>query len=70
VSRPDPAWTAPDGSVKSPCVQVCRMSLQGWCEGCFRTLQEIGDWSDMSAAQQLAVWQQLEQRRQSWQSDF
>jgi predicted Fe-S protein YdhL (DUF1289 family) len=56
--------------VKSPCVNVCRMSAQGWCEGCYRTLDEIGDWSDMSADQQRAVWGRIEQRRTRVQSDF
>lgn len=56
--------------VESPCVNVCRMGVQGWCEGCYRTLDEIGDWSDMSADQQRAVWRRIEQRRTGAQSDF
>ena len=32
--------------VPSPCQSVCVMHPEtGWCEGCMRTLQEIGDWS-------------------------
>ena len=48
----------------SPCVQVCRLSEDtGWCEGCFRRLEEIGAWPAMDERQKWAVWQQLAQRR-------
>lgn len=56
--------------VNSPCVNVCRMGAQGWCEGCYRTLDEIGDWSDMSSDQQRAVRGRIEQRRTQVRSDF
>jgi predicted Fe-S protein YdhL (DUF1289 family) len=37
------------GEVKSPCVNVCRMSdVTGYCEGCFRTIDEIAGWSQFS----------------------
>ena len=35
----------PAGPVPSPCISVCRMdAVTGWCEGCFRTLDEIAGW--------------------------
>jgi predicted Fe-S protein YdhL (DUF1289 family) len=34
----------------------------GWCEGCFRTLDEIGRWSRMSDADKRAIWALIEQR--------
>lgn len=47
-------------SVPSPCVSVCVMHLQtGWCEGCLRSLQEIGDWSRASDETKRQIWQQL-----------
>ncbi|MBU6503322.1 MAG: DUF1289 domain-containing protein [Burkholderiales bacterium] len=47
----------------SPCVSVCRMSEDNrWCEGCFRTLDEIAQWSRMSDAEKRAVWVLIEQR--------
>jgi uncharacterized protein len=50
--------------VPSPCINVCRMhDATGWCEGCQRTLAEIGAWSSMDDAGKLEVWRQLEQRR-------
>lgn len=43
--------------VPSPCVSICRMDPRTqWCEGCFRTLQEIADWSRMDDAGKRAVW--------------
>jgi len=35
----------------------------GWCEGCFRTLDEIAAWSSMNDLQKRAVWKLLPQRR-------
>jgi predicted Fe-S protein YdhL (DUF1289 family) len=46
-------------------MSVCRMDApSGLCEGCLRTLDEIGKWSDLDRAQRLAVWQRIEQRAQ------
>ena len=33
--------------------------VHGWCEGCFRTLDEIADWGMCSDAQKRAVWKLL-----------
>jgi predicted Fe-S protein YdhL (DUF1289 family) len=53
------------GPVRSPCMSVCRMdAASDLCEGCLRTLHEIGAWSDLDRAQRLAVWQRIEQRAQ------
>jgi len=30
--------------VLSPCIGICTVNPEGLCEGCFRTLQEIGNW--------------------------
>jgi uncharacterized protein len=45
VTPPAPADAVPPG-VASPCVGLCRIDLASqWCEGCFRTLDEIAAWS-------------------------
>ena len=47
----------------SPCISVCRMdAVTGWCEGCFRTLDEIAGWSRMTDTEKRAVWDLLVQR--------
>jgi predicted Fe-S protein YdhL (DUF1289 family) len=57
------ATCAPD--VPSPCISVCRMDPRTqWCEGCYRTLDEIVGWSGMSDEDKRKVWQLIEQRAQ------
>ena len=48
----------------SPCTKVCRIDARsGLCEGCLRTLDEIGAWGAMSDAARRLVMQQLPERR-------
>jgi uncharacterized protein len=50
--------------VPSPCVDVCRMDPKtGWCEGCQRTLREIGAWSGLDDDDKRAIWALLPLRR-------
>lgn len=50
-------------AVPSPCVGVCRMSPStGYCEGCWRTLEEIGQWGRWTDAERLACWRVIETR--------
>jgi predicted Fe-S protein YdhL (DUF1289 family) len=51
----------------SPCINVCRMdAATGWCEGCQRTLKEIGTWSGLTDADKRAVCHALPARREAW----
>ena len=55
---------APKPAVASPCINVCRMDdASGYCEGCWRTLDEIALWSQLDDADQHAVLEQVDQRR-------
>jgi len=55
------------GTVPSPCINVCRMdAATGWCEGCQRTLAEIGAWSGLNDTDKRAVWKALPARREAW----
>lgn len=50
-------------SVPSPCVSLCLMHPSGaWCEGCLRTLAEVGGWSRATDEEKLAVWAEIPQR--------
>lgn len=52
-----------DRPVPSPCLSICRMdAATEFCEGCFRTLDEIAAWGMMRDEQRRAVWQLLRQR--------
>lgn len=49
-----------DGVVASPCISVCRMTVdRSHCEGCFRTLDELRAWGKVGAEQRRAIWAQL-----------
>ncbi|QIL83280.1 DUF1289 domain-containing protein [Diaphorobacter sp. HDW4A] len=46
-----------DGIVDSPCVNVCRMTAdRSHCQGCFRTIDEIRQWSKADAATRRTIW--------------
>jgi len=34
--------------ILTPCMGICSLDEQGFCEGCFRTGDEIAQWSLMS----------------------
>jgi len=47
----------------SPCVSICRMDpVSELCDGCFRTLDEIADWSRMPEEGKREVWRLIAQR--------
>ena len=48
----------------SPCVGLCGINPDnGWCMGCFRTLAEIEQWSEMNPLQQWQVIGEAENRQ-------
>lgn len=50
--------------VQSPCIGVCSIDeISGYCAGCYRTVEEIKAWWDMSQPQQLQLVSELEQRQ-------
>ncbi|VXC63139.1 conserved hypothetical protein [Burkholderia sp. 8Y] len=49
----------------SPCVDICRMNPQtNFCDGCFRTLDEIAAWSAYDDAAKRSVLARVASRRQ------
>lgn len=51
-------------AVKSPCIGTC-MLFPGtqMCSGCFRTVDEVRDWIEMTDDERLAVVAELDERR-------
>ena len=45
----------PVPGVASPCIGVCRLNDDDVCEGCHRTLDEIGEWSSVSDDRRRAI---------------
>lgn len=42
--------------IESPCIGVCTMDeASGFCQGCFRTLEEIQGWWDLDNTSKAAV---------------
>jgi predicted Fe-S protein YdhL (DUF1289 family) len=48
--------------VPSPCISICRVGPDGFCEGCLRTLDEVAAWSRMSDEDKRRVWRAIELR--------
>jgi hypothetical protein len=43
---------------------VCRIDpASGWCEGCYRTIDEIARWGRLDEGEKLGVWAELKRRR-------
>lgn len=60
--RPDPA-DAPR-TIASPCVGVCQIDRDTrYCLGCWRTIEEITQWSRYADPQRLEVLEQLRERQ-------
>ncbi|MEY4749070.1 MAG: hypothetical protein RIQ60_1284 [Pseudomonadota bacterium] len=54
----------PQGRIASPCTNICRMNTKtGWCDGCFRTIDEIVAWSRLDDAGKCKVLAQLPSRQ-------
>ena len=50
--------------IQSPCVGVCTMNEStGFCQGCYRTIEEIRQWGDMASDQKSQLLTELEQRQ-------
>ena len=50
---------------QSPCINVCNIGPAGWCQGCYRTLNEIAGWVRLDAPTQWAVIRAAEERRRA-----
>jgi predicted Fe-S protein YdhL (DUF1289 family) len=49
--------------MESPCVKICTYDpATGLCQGCGRTLAEIGNWFSMTDQQRRAVMEELPAR--------
>jgi predicted Fe-S protein YdhL (DUF1289 family) len=50
--------------VKSPCVEICQLDMSSdICLGCFRTMDEIAGWVEMTDAEKRHVLESVEKRR-------
>jgi len=58
----DEVWQRSE--VDSPCVKLCVIHAEsGLCTGCYRSLDEIAEWSQMSDAARLGILADLAARK-------
>ena len=54
---------APVPPASSPCVKLCAVDVNsGLCQGCGRTLDEIGRWASLAEAERRAIMARLPAR--------
>ena len=51
--------------VQSPCIENCILNAEKICMGCFRSIVEISQWSQMDDRLRLDVLQKAEKRRKA-----
>jgi predicted Fe-S protein YdhL (DUF1289 family) len=52
-------------AVLSPCIGVCSLDPEGFCDGCHRTAGEIARWSQMSDDERLRLMTQVLPEREA-----
>ena len=53
-----PVWTRDE--IESPCVRICVVHPEARiCTGCYRSIDEIGRWSKMSAEERAQIMEDL-----------
>ena len=51
-------------TIVSPCINVCRMTpVTGYCEGCFRPIPEITEWSRATDERKRAILAEVASRQ-------
>ena len=55
----------PSNAPHSPCISVCSIGPHGWCQGCYRTLDEIASWMRLDDTAQWQVLRACDARRQA-----
>jgi uncharacterized protein len=51
------------GGVPSPCIEICRLDARGLCVGCFRSIDEITEWSGASEERRREILRAVDLRR-------
>jgi predicted Fe-S protein YdhL (DUF1289 family) len=47
--------TSSSRAILTPCIGICTLDPAGFCDGCFRTGDEIARWSTMSDDERLRL---------------
>jgi uncharacterized protein len=57
-----------DASAQSPCIRNCCLDDDLTCLGCFRSLEEIKEWSTVDIHRRRSILQNARQRREASQN--
>lgn len=52
-------------AVLSPCIGVCTLDAEGFCEGCLRTASEIAHWTAMGDDERLRLMSEVLPEREA-----
>jgi predicted Fe-S protein YdhL (DUF1289 family) len=53
-------------SVNSPCINICVIDAETeYCMGCFRTIDEIWNWTRLAKGERVEILLQLQRRQES-----
>src|SRR3546814_481736 len=63
--RVDKAMDSPFRAVLSPCIGVCTMAEDGYCDGCHRTSTEIASWIHMDDDARLRLMEDVLPEREA-----
>ena len=51
-------------NLPSPCISICKLNKStGFCDGCFRTINEISQWTSMTDVERMSLLEILRQRQ-------
>ena len=51
-------------NLPSPCISICKLNKStGFCDGCFRTINEISEWPSMTDVERMSLLEILRQRQ-------
>ena len=51
-------------NLPSPCISICKLNKStGFCDGCFRTINEISQWPSMTDVERMSLLETLRQRQ-------
>ena len=51
-------------NLPSPCISICKLNKStGFCDGCFRTINEISQWPSMTDVERMSLLEILRQRQ-------
>ena len=58
-------WNPPKKPMLTPCVGICTLDRDGYCEGCWRTVDEIARWASLSDEERARIMRDVLPQRET-----